>query len=336
MRDVSAIVVGPGSLGAMLAEVLAAHPAVGRLVIAGRSEERCRAVAGQCRAVAGALGRRPDVQAATEWDGDGHDLAVLAPSMQSWWVLAGLPAERRAPLEAVGLGAWLPFHLAPLLEVCERLGGGPFTVVASYPDATGPVLAAAGHRVDCGLGNVAELAAKFPQPVRMAAHHALCPFAFQSYGSADGDLPPFLIDPDMPDAEAILRSPWPLLPGQDMHRVTAATARALFDALLGDLPTAVNVPALGGLPGGYPALAAGLSVWPDLPWPLEAAREVNERAARWDGIQQIDAYGTVTLTQQAADVLHERLGYAAGPLRPTDAGAAAAELQARFLAYAEG
>ena len=203
MRDVSAIVVGPGSLGAMLAEVLAAHPAVGRLVIAGRSEERCRAVAGQCRAVAGALGRRPDVQAATEWDGDGRDLAVLAPSMQSWWVLAGLPAERRAPLEAVGLGAWLPFHLAPLLEVCERLGGVPFTVIASYPDATGPVLAAAGHRVDCGLGNVAELAAKFPQPVRMAAHHALCPFAFQSYGSADGDLPPFLIDPDMPDAEAI-------------------------------------------------------------------------------------------------------------------------------------
>ena len=118
--------------------------------------------------------------------------------------------------------------------------------------------------------------------------------------------------------------------------MTAATTRALFDALLGDLPTAVNVPALGGLPGGYPALASGLSVWPDLPWPLEAAREVNERAARWDGIQQIDAYGTVTLTQQAADVLHERLGYAAGPLRPTDAGAAAAELQARFLAYAEG
>ena len=136
----------------------------------------------------------------------------------------------------------------------------PFTVVASYPDATGPVLAAAGHRVDCGLGNVAELAAKFPQPVRMAAHHALCPFAFQSYGSAEGELPPFLVEPDLADAEAILRSPWPLLPGQDMHRVTAATARVLFDALLGDVPTAINVPAPGGLPGGYPALASGLSV----------------------------------------------------------------------------
>jgi hypothetical protein len=336
MRDVSAIVVGPGSLGAMLAEVLACHPRVGRLVVAGRRRERCEAVAGQCRAVAGALGRRPVVEAATEWNGDGHDLAVLAPSMQSWWVLAGLPAERRAPLEAAGLGAWLPFHLAPLLEVCERLGDGPFTVIASYPDATGPVLAACGHRVDCGLGNVAELAAKFPGPVRLAAHHALCPFAFQTYGCADGDLPPFLIEPDLPDAEAVMRSPWPLLPGQDLHRVTAATAGALFGALLHDAPLPVNVPAPRGLPGGYPARAGDLTLELDLPWPLEQARDVNERAARWDGIQTIDVDGTVTLTKQAAGVLRDLLAYEAGPLRPGDAAAAAEELQARFTAYAKG
>jgi hypothetical protein len=40
------------------------------------------------------------------------------------------------------------------------------------------------------------------------------------------------------------------------------------------------VPAPGGLPGGYPALAGNLSIELDLPWPLDQARDVNERAAR--------------------------------------------------------
>jgi hypothetical protein len=218
--------------------------------------------------------------------------------------------------------------------VVERLGGGPFTVVASYPDATGPVLAASGHSVGCGLGNVAEVAAKFPVPVRLAAHHALCPFAFQNYGSADGDLPPFLVEPDLPEAAEIVRSPCPLLPGQDLHRVTVATASVLFDALLGDAPTAVNVPAPGGLPGGYPALASGLEVSLDLPWPLEQARAVNQAAARWDGIERIDPDGTVILTDAAVATLGEMLGYRAGPLRPADARAAAEELLGRFRSYA--
>jgi hypothetical protein len=39
--------------------------------------------------------------------------------MQSWWVLAGLPAARRAPLEAAGLGAWLPLQLAPSTPTCR-------------------------------------------------------------------------------------------------------------------------------------------------------------------------------------------------------------------------
>jgi hypothetical protein len=307
---------------------------VGRLVVAGRNQERCQAVAGQCRIVAASCGHRPEVVAANEWDGDGHDLAVLAPTMQSWWVLGGLPEERRAPLEGLGLGAWLPFHLAPLLEVTERLGDGPFTVIASYPDATGPVLAAAGRAVGCGLGNVAEVAAKFPYPVRMAAHHALAPFAFRSYGSWDGDLPPFLVDPEPPDAAAIVRSPWPLLPGQDLNRVTAATASALFDALLGEAPASVNVPSPGGLPGGYPVLASRLSVQLDLPWPLERARSVNEQAACWDGIERIDTDGTVTLTEATRATLRDVLGYDAGPLRAADAPAAAAELRQRFRLYA--
>ncbi|MGN6377720.1 MAG: hypothetical protein ACTHNU_02090, partial [Gaiellales bacterium] len=85
---------------------------------------------------------------------------------------------------------------------------------------------------------------------------------------------------------------------------------------------------------GYPVLASRLRVELDLPWPLEQAREVNETAARWDGIERIDADGTVTLTADAAGTLREVLGYDAGALRPEQAPAAATELRARFRAYA--
>jgi hypothetical protein len=43
MDGVTAMVVGPGNLGAMLAEALALESAVGRLVVAGPRPERCEA-----------------------------------------------------------------------------------------------------------------------------------------------------------------------------------------------------------------------------------------------------------------------------------------------------
>ena len=109
---------------------------------------------------------------------------MLAPTLQSWWVLNELPEPARAPLRALGLAAWLPFPLAPLIEVMEQLGRDPFSVIVSFPDITGPVLRGMGHDIGCGLGNVSEVAAKFPRPVRLVAHHSLGPHAFGSYGSS--------------------------------------------------------------------------------------------------------------------------------------------------------
>lgn len=335
MDGVTAMVVGPGSLGAMLAEALALEPAVGRLVIAGRRPERCEAVAGQARLIAAVHGRAPEVVAAApDWSGEGVDLAVLAPSMQSWWVLNELPETRRAPLRVLGFGAWLPFHLAPLVEVMERVGDGPFTVVASFPDVTGPVLRALGHEVGCGVGNVSEVAAKFRRPVRLAAHHALVPYAFGSYGPSGGELPPYLVDMPKAEADAVIRAPWRLQTGRDMNRVTAAAGATLFAALLGDEPVPEHVPCPGGLPGGYPVRAGGLEVELDLPWPLAEAVAANEAAARFDGIERIDADGTVTLTDRTAATLLDVLGYDVPVLRPSDAAGAAAELKRCFERHA--
>ena len=335
MDGVTAMVVGPGNLGAMLAEALALEPAVGRLVVAGRRPERCEAVAGQARLIAAIHGRRPEVAVASpDWSGDGIDLAVLAPTLQSWWVLNELPEPARAPLRRLGLGAWLPFPLAPLIEVMEQLGRDPFSVIVSFPDITGPVLRGMGHDVGCGLGNVSEVAAKFPRPVRLAAHHSLGPHAFGSYGSSGGELPPYLVDMPKEEADAIIRTPWRLHTDRDMNRVTAAAAARLFTALLGDVPSPDHVPTPAGLPGGYPVLAAGMRVELDLRWPLEDAIAVNEAGARFDGVERIDADGTVTLTDQTADTLKRVLGYDVPVLRPSEAAGAAAELKQSFERHA--
>ena len=81
-----------------------------------------------------------------------------------------------------------------------------------------------------------------------------------------------------------------------MNRVTAAAAARLFTALLGDEPAPDHVPAPAGLPGGYPVLAGGMRVELDLRWPVEEAIAVNEAGGRFDGVERIDADGTVTLT----------------------------------------
>ena len=72
-------------------------------MVAGRRRERCEAVAGQARLIASIHGRRPEVVVASapDWSGDGVDLAVLAPTLQSWWVLNELPeAGPGAPARA--------------------------------------------------------------------------------------------------------------------------------------------------------------------------------------------------------------------------------------------
>jgi hypothetical protein len=335
MDGVTAMVVGPGNLGAMLAEALALEPAVGRLVVAGRRPERCEAVAGQARLIAAIHGRRPEVVAAApDWSGDGVDLAVLAPTLQSWWVLNELPEAARAPLRGLGLGAWLPFPLAPLIDVMEQLGGDPFSVIVSFPDITGPVLRGMGYDVGCGLGNVSEVAAKFPRPVRLVAHHALGPYAFRSYGAFGGELPPYLVDMPKDEADAVIRMPWRLLTDRDMNRVTAAAAARLFTALLGDGMTLDHVPTPAGLPGGYPVLAGGMRVELDLRWPVEEAIAVNDAGGRFDGVERIDADGTVTLTAETAETLRAVLGYDVPVLRPSDAAGAAAELKRCFERHA--
>jgi hypothetical protein len=187
-----------------------------------------------------------------------------------------------------------------------------------------------GHDIGCGLGNVSEVAAKFPRPVRLVAHHSLGPHAFGSYGSFGGELPPYLVDMPKDEADAVIRAPWPLHTDRDMNRVTAAAAARLFAALLPPIPQILA----GKSPGRCPVLAGGMRVELDLRWPVEEAVAVNEAGGRFDGVERIDGDGTVTLTAQTAETLRRVLGYDVPVLRPSEVAGAAAELKRCFERHA--
>jgi hypothetical protein len=116
--------------------------------------------------------------------------------------------------------------------------------------------------------------------------------------------------------------------------VTATATGVVVEALLSDTPRRVHVPAPGGRPGGYPALVSAAGIELDLPAgiPESEAIAINATAARWDGIERIDADGTVTFTQDVFDSTARVLGRGIDRVTVEEVDAVAAELESRLRA----
>jgi hypothetical protein len=162
-------------------------------------------------------------------------------------------------------------------------------------------------------------------------HHAAQRVAFGagSYTRRMDGEPPWVaevrVDGErLPDdrVRELFRAPLSLPVGRDTHELTAAATAHAVRALLSDEPVATHAPAPGGRPGGYPVRLSRGSIELDLPdWLDEsAAVDVNERAARWDGIERIEPDGTVVFTEPLLGI--ERV-------HPDEVDALADELEAR-------
>jgi hypothetical protein len=205
------MIVGLGSLGSVLLELLARDDTIGDIVVAGRDvargETRCnlarvgalaQGVPAAIRFVALDL---DDASAAAEtFRFHSPDLIVSTASMQTWWLSGLLPPAARAALGRAPFGAWLPVHLAlaiKFMRAVREAGLRCHTLVASFPDVVNVVLGRLGLAPTCGLGNLDEIVPKLrylaaerlgvsPRAIRvlLVAHHALEPFVFQSGGFA--------------------------------------------------------------------------------------------------------------------------------------------------------
>jgi hypothetical protein len=364
----SILLVGCGNLGGVLLDLLAREAGVARLVAADREEARVRQRARLAHLSALTLGRAPVIESEPlDVMDEGAvaalvrrarpDIVITSVTFQTWWLASLLPPREAAVLDEARFGAWLPVHLAPTMALMRALREADYqglTLTAPYPDVVNCVLGRVGLAPTCGIGNLDELEPKVrvlaagrlhvdpdEVAVTLVAHHA---FERYVYAGAAGEPPPHVVrvgcgGRDVTDevrARELLVAPWTLPPTPAWHGLTGASTVRLVRALASETPARLHAPGPGGLPGGYPVFASreGVRVAPIEGLSQDEAIRINERSHAWDGIDRIEADGTVAFSQRDTDVLRRALGYDGARLSPSDAAPRARELAARFREYA--
>jgi hypothetical protein len=362
------MLIGLGGLGSIILELLAREEGLGRIVVGSRNVAHGIARCNLARLGAMAQGYAPslsfvpldlnDKEAIAETvHREAPDIILSTATMQTWWLPDLLPPEQAAVIKSAGFGVWLPVHLTLTLELMEALRDADYhgiTLTAPFPDVVNCVLGRLGLSPTCGVGNLDEMvpkvrllaAERLGAPldavrVLLVAHHALESAVF---GEPTGEIPPYFLRVEVGGqdvteairADELLLSPYPLPSGPVTHFLTAGSTVRLIGALLSERGVLLHVPGPNGLPGGYPVIVGRSGVQPA---PIEGltlaeAIAINERSHRFDGIERIEADGTVVFCPEAADVLRVELGYECDRLAPYESEERAKELIARFREYA--
>ena len=362
------LLVGLGHLGGVLLEFLAREEWIGRLVCCSRDRQRGEARCNLARLGAAAQGLAPQIDFQQTDTSDPHRFAETLDSvspqlvlgtatMQTWWLPQLLPMEPQARLREAKFGIWLPLHLSTTRDLMAGVRASSFrgpVLTAPFPDVVNCVLGRIGLAPTCGIGNVDEIATKVrmvaaerletsPAAVQvvMVAHHALESAAFG--GDREG-APPFFLKvlhqgmdiTESIEAREILFSPYPLPGGPGTAFLTAGSTLRLIRALFDDTQTHLHAPSPGGLPGGYPILAAAgqVELAPIQELELRDAIKLNEQSHAFDGVQEIEADGTTVFNLESVEIMRRELGYDCPRLAPDEAPERGRELAARFKEYA--
>jgi hypothetical protein len=271
------------------------------------------------------------------------DLVVQSACLLSPWWTFETPGPAARLLEQAGFGAQLPLQLSVLMSVmtaCREVGLRAPIVNASYPDVTHAVLAPLGLGPTIGIGNVGIIAGLIraasgvqasggSDPFRLLAHHAhVWPALRGQWGETLAGRPRLWVgEPAVPQAEIPLpTAPLPL--DRSINYLSAASALDIIAALLDSSPRRLHAPGPLGLPGGYPLQVGDGRVELDLPPQL-----TSQEAAAWlgacagqEGIERIDASGTVHFTEVTCRILHQISPELAQPLSPERAPERARQL----------
>jgi hypothetical protein len=124
--------------------------------------------------------------------------------------------------------------------------------------------------------------------------------------------------------------------GEPLNPTVAASGVKNGLALLRDTGLLTHSPGPQGLPGGYPIRlgAAGAEVVLPAGVTMEEALAINGAGQHADGVERIEADGTVVYTDKAIETMRDVLGYDLAPLRLDDCDRAAQELITSFRALA--
>lgn len=245
-------------------------------------------------------------------------------------------------VSAAGLGAFTPIQVLAPLTVAQAIaeaGLSSLLIVGNLPDITIPVisgLARAGGAAQpvCGAGNVGlnqiamrrqvaeEQQVDFESvDIALVSHHVhwvaprepgysnAAPFLAQvKIGGED-------VSDQLGDLRALMNRGVQnqYEPGAAFSTTTGILASRVALAILDDTGAEhrLHTPAPNGLPGGYPVCISGGQVTVDLPraWQLEVAIAAMEDCQALNGVQKINADGSVQFTDYARDILLQELGF---------------------------
>ena len=258
------------------------------------------------------------------------DVIFCAPTLRPWWKVGGLNGPGTSLAERVPFGGYVSLQLAPVATFRTRLAEAGLTspwIAASFPDVVNPSLARTGFGPTCGVGNVREPVAKIQAVVgrrlsicptrinvRLVAQHAFEYAIFQATPSRV--LPPYLLEvtADGEDHTELgheaLREPFPFPYDLHFNRVTASAAVDGLRALVSPTATRTHLPGVLGLVGGYPVIVEAGRVHLDLAesWTEADAVRTNETALPGDGIERIEADGTIVFTAGTVEALYALTG----------------------------
>ncbi|MFF2601341.1 hypothetical protein ACFVVB_19920 [Streptomyces californicus] len=289
------------------------------------------------------------------------DVVFLAASLQSWWVISTLPAERFQRLYAANFGPWLPMHLAPVhkaMQAIQAADSQAIVVNAAYPDAVHPVLAGAGLAPHIGIGNVANNVpalrysagaildiAPAEVDVRMVTHHYVSHRLSRTTDISPAQLRIAILAEGrdvVPDIGLVpllkpLTSDYRRTGGLAGQAMTAASAVSVLLPLLEQREAMVHAPGPLGLPGGYPVVVGPGPLRLALPPGLakDEAVAINQSGQVGDGIRAIGDDGSVLFEESTMDVMRWELGYHCLKMPLSEAEDRARELAARFARYQE-
>jgi len=366
------MLIGLGDLGGVILEFLARERKLGRILVASRSEDKSLARCNLVRLGAASQGFEPVIkfvpvdlnrqESVTQTVlREAPDIILTTATMQTWWLPDKLPQPQAERIRQAGFGIWLPVHLTltrKLMEALRDVSYQGIVLTAPYPDVVNRVLGCLGLAPTCGIGNIGEIVPKIQllvahllrKPlasvkVTLVYHHSLHRFVLNRRApDLSQDFPPFYLrveheGKDVTEsvgADRLLFSAFAIPPGQVSHFLTAGSTMGLIEALCRDEETFTHAPGPEGLPGGYPVLVnrAGIRLAPIDGLRPEQAVGINETAQRYDGIDHIDADGTVSFEEGASRILKDTMGYDCRKLHPDEAEDRADELIRCFSEYA--
>jgi hypothetical protein len=318
----SVVLLGSGALARSVCYSLAVSAIPMTLTVAARNGSKAAEIAYvgnvraalsgspvRCRSVPSALSSPLElsrVLAATM-----PDIVLLAASYHSPCERLTNPSPWTALLDRAGFGLTAPLHALLAITAAEVVAqtGKPRLLVASFPDAVNPIIAALGLPVFAGVGNAALLTASLraaldvhPRTrVRMLAHHV----HLDPPDSEDEEARAWLDDRQVPDVTSALAEQR-TTDRNELNLIAGHSAALLIRDMLSGAEIHTNLPGPLGLPGGYPVrIADGIEL--DLPSEVSKADAIawNRAASLRDGV---DIEGDhVRFSESALDALEPHL-----------------------------